>query len=174
MPKLFSIKAGLYKMDKIILVPKIMIVINNGASIFHEIPLTIITPTIMAQITSVVPKSFCNKISPIGIIEIPAIFISSLKSVSNDLLKVNWLCFVTILASAKINTIFINSEGCTLIGPNLYQLFAPFIIGVNGVSGITININKVAQRRKYNKYVYFISFLGETSIMRNAINPPKI
>ena len=75
--------------ERIMLDAKTIPVINTGANIFQEIPLTTIIPTIIAQSTNIVPKSFCNNIRPIGIIEIPAIFNNSLKSVSNDLLKVN-------------------------------------------------------------------------------------
>src|SRR5699024_9237876 len=119
--------------------------INKGASIFHVIPLIIITPIIIAKITSVVPKSFCNNISTIGIKAIPIILKNNLKSVSKDLLKLNLLYFVTILVNIKIITIFINSDGWTLIGTNVYQLFAPLIIGVMGVSRIISNNNNEKQ-----------------------------
>ena len=146
MPKLFSKIEGLYITDNTTPEAITSEPINIGASIFHVIPLTIMTPTIIAKMTSVVPKSFCSKISTIGIKAIPIILKNNLKSVSKDLLKVNWLCFVTILANAKMITIFINSEGWTLIGPNVYQLFAPFMIGVIGVSGITSNKSNETHR----------------------------
>ena len=40
-----------------------------------------------------------------------------------------------VLAKASISIIFMNSEGWMLIGPKLYQLLAPLIIGVIEVSG---------------------------------------
>src|SRR5699024_552149 len=111
MLKLFSKIEGLYITDNITVEAITTDPINIGASIFQEIPLIIITPTIIAKITSVVPKSFCNNISTIGIKAIPIILKNNLKSVSKDLLNVNWLCLVTILAKYKIITIFINSDG---------------------------------------------------------------
>ncbi len=51
-----------------------------------------------------------------------------------------------------------NSEGCTLSGPNLYQLLAPLIIGVIGVSGIIMSINKAAQSKNTTSmYISLIS-----------------
>ncbi len=59
--------------ERMMLDPKAIPAINTGAKIFQEIPLTTITPTIIAQSTNIVPKSFCNKIRPIGTTEMPAI-----------------------------------------------------------------------------------------------------
>lgn len=140
---------------KIILAPPKIAAINIGARILQVIPLTIITPAITAQITSVVPRSFCNKINSIGNIETPIIFKNSIKSDWNDLLKVNWLCLETVLARAKIKIIFINSEGWILIGPKLYQLFAPLITGVMAVSGKISN--PMSKTQKWNiRDMYYV------------------
>ena len=58
---------------KIILAPPTNAAINNGARILQVIPLTNNTPAIIAQITRVVPKSFCNKIKAVGKIDTPII-----------------------------------------------------------------------------------------------------
>lgn len=147
-------------MAKIMLLPNTMTEINKGANNLHVIPLTNITPAITAHITSVVPKSFCNKMSAIGIIDTPIILKNKTKSDCSDLLNVKRLCRSTIFANAKINTIFINSDGWILTGPKLYQLDAPLITGVIGVSGKISKPISNTQKIKYNKYVFF-NFLGE-------------
>lgn len=113
----------------IILEPLTNATINRGANILHVIPLTNMTPAIIAHNTKVVPKSFCNRINAIGIMDTPKILKNNIKSDWKDLLNVNWLCLDIVLAKASISIIFMNSEGWMLIGPKLYQLLAPLIIG---------------------------------------------
>ena len=110
-PIMFSINEGLKIIERIMPPPTTIAVIKIGARIFQVIPLTIKTPAMIAQSTSVVPKSFCSRMSNIGTIERPIIFNRSLKSVSMDLLKVNLWCRVINFANARIKMIFINSEG---------------------------------------------------------------
>ena len=56
----------------IILEPLTNATINRGANILHVIPLTNMTPAIIAH-NKVVPKSFCNRINAIGIMDTPKI-----------------------------------------------------------------------------------------------------
>ena len=130
-------------MAKIMLLPNTATVIKIGARMRHVILLTSMIPTIMAHRTNVVPKSFWSKINIIGTRDMPMILKNKIKSVRKDLLNVNRLWLETILANASIKIIFINSEGWILIGPKAYQLLAPLIIGVIGVSGM---INKPSSK----------------------------
>ncbi|SCT42720.1 Uncharacterised protein [Staphylococcus aureus] len=64
-------------------------VIKIGAKIRHVIPLTNITPAIIAANTNVVPRSFCSNIKILGTNETPIILKNNNKSLWNDLLNVN-------------------------------------------------------------------------------------
>ena len=136
---IFSIKFGLRIIVKIIVEDSAANEIRTGSKIFQLTPETTIIPRIMAIKTSVVPRSFCNKIHAAGINDHNAILKRSLVSFAMVRSTIYLLCSEIVHARINIRIIFINSDGCTLIGPSLYQLCAPLTIGVKGVLGKIIN-----------------------------------